>query len=329
MAQVRAGKTVAARAANVLSYIKSGLITSVPLLAITLAKYAFTANKTSSSLLLTKAVDERTNKLFALGILSLFGTAFQSGKLSLKVLMQVLVDPDNPEADYSGSNVGLPLRTSLNAIYSILTMENLDTIQPIDSIDLSKPDFRLEVFEEYETELATIMLQAAYRKSKILLAEYDYLIETFASKMIFNLVRHDSHSPESYNKVPLQDLPSEYKLLRIQLNSLAFEILGLDGTKFHPETWHDYIEALCYKHAATMDRLVDFHKAQELLEQTDALMFKISLPKVEKPGRTILESAPILSALRGMDPNRNTKVSYLRTLEFKENPNIGDYKPTK
>jgi len=321
MAQVRAAKTVAGRAANALSYIGSNLITSVPLLAITLARYAFTANRPSSFQILSKGSSERTMRLFALGILSLFGTAFQQGKLSLKVLMQVLVDPDNPEADFSGQAVGLPLRTSLNAIYSILTSEDGPDSHPVTSISLSNPDFREEVFEEYRTELATIMLQSAFKKAKVLLEQYDYLIEAFASSMISNV--YNVATPEV--PVPLADLPQDYRLLRIQLNSLAFEILGLDGTKYHPETWHDYIEDLCHRHARTLDQLVDFHQAQELLETTDSLMFKLSLPKVEKPGRTILESAPILSTLRNMDPNRNRKVSYLRTLEFKENPNIWGY----
>lgn len=308
LAQVRAGWRVAGRVANVLSFARSGLITSTSLLATTLSRYTFNNGRSASAMLMSKTHSIATTKLFALSILSLFGTFYQSGKMSLKELMTVLVNPHYEDADYSGEAVGLPLTTSLKAAYEVLRDS-----KPAEGLVWSKQEVRDEVFKEYSPELATIMLQTALKKSKVLYENYELLVQKFSRGFIIPLYYADGSSPT----VPMEDLPSDYKLLMIQLENFANHLLGLEFNIEHPEELYDELYALAYKQAKAHDRLVSFEEASKWLDKVEKMEFMLSLPEKEKPGRTVLESAPILGALRNMDPSRNVKASYINPPIFK------------
>lgn len=301
IAQVRAGWRVAGRVANALSFSNSGLITSSSLLAITLSRYAFSNGVASSHLV---RMNKRGTKLFALGILSLLGTLYQKGICSLKVLMTALVNPNYSDADYSGQAVGLPLRASLDAAFSMLKDA---TTGP--GITFSKQEVRDEIYDEYKSELATIMLQSALKKAQLLLGNSELLVQQFAQKTYFPPIYREGDSKVFGTKVPMEDLPSDYRLLLLQIENFTNWSLGLEFAKENPEDLYEEIYQLCYKQAKYNH--VSFEDASKWLERVESLEFKLTLQEKEKPGKTILESAPILGAVRQMDPNKFIRPTYL------------------
>lgn len=316
MAQVRAGWRVAGRVANALSFANSGLITSPSLLATALSRYVFSNGKSAPSLL-SKDSGVRV-KLFSLGILSLFGTLYQSGKVSLKELMTALVNPHYSEADYSGEAVGLPLRASLNAIFNIMNDSSSSSFEDREEIQWSKMETRTEVFDEYKYELATIMLQSALKKARVLYENYELYVHRYAEALW-----NKCYDMEDFKRViPNSDLPREYRLLDIQLHNLAERLLGLQDTTEHPEEVYERLYELALKQAKTHDRLVPFADAAKWLDRIETLEFKLTLPEKVAPGKTILESAPILGALRNMDPNKSVKVTYTQEARFKSVPSM-------
>jgi hypothetical protein len=309
LAQLRAGWRVAGRVANVLSFARSGLITSTSLLATTLSRYTFNNGRSASAMVFSKTKNVATTKLFALSILSLFGTFYQSGKMSLKELLTVLVNPHYEDADYSGEAVGLPLVTSIKAAYEVL----LDS-KPAEGLVWPGQEARDEVFKEYSPELATVMLQSALKKSKVLYEKYETHVRNFAGGMIIPVTNLVTGSMV----LDRTDLPSDYSLLLTQLDNFANHLLGLEFNIEHPEELYETIYDLAYKQAKAHDRLVSFEQASQWLERVENMEFTLSLPEKEKPGKTILESAPILSALRNMDPNRSIKATYVNPPIFKD-----------
>jgi len=309
LAQLRAGWKVAGRVANVLSFARSGLITSTSLLATTLSRYTFNNGRSASAMVFNKTKNIATTKLFSLSILSLFGTFYQSGRMSLKELLTVLVNPHYEDADYSGEAVGLPLVTSIKAAYEVLKDS-----KPAEGLVWPGQEARDEVFKEYSPELATIMLQSALKKAKVLYEKYETYVQIFADGMIIPVRNLDTELGE----LDRTDLPSDYRLLLTQLENFANHLLGLEFNVEHPEELYDTIYDLAYKQAKAHDRLVTFEQASQWLERVENMEFTLSLPKKEKPGITILESAPILNALRNMDPNRNIKATYVNPPKFKD-----------
>lgn len=261
-------------------------------------------------MLFSKTKNIATTKLFALSMLSLFGTFYQSGKMSLKELLTIIVDPHNEDADYSGEAVGLPLVTSIKAAYDILCNPRLEP----GSLSWPGQDQRDEVFDEYSPELATIMLQTALKKAKVLYENYERLVQKFAHGMIipvYNLTDYQLG-------VNTSDLSPEYQLLLVQIENFANNLLGLEFNVEHPEELYDELYDLAYKQAKSHDRLVSFEQASHWLEKVESMEFALSLPEKVKPGKTILESAPILSALRNMDPKLNIKATYCNPPRFSD-----------
>nr|WAY16628.1 putative RNA-dependent RNA polymerase [Binucleate Rhizoctonia mitovirus 15] len=305
IAQVRAGWRVAGRVANVLNFNNSGLLTSPSLLAITLARYAFSNGKPSS--LSTVNNSHRGKKYFALGILSLLGTMYQSGILPLRVVMTALVNPHYEEADYSGEAIGLPQRASLHAAFSMLR-----DATTADQISFSKQEVRDEVYKEYASELATVMLQSALKKAQLLLGNSELLVQQFSARTYYPPVYTEGDSKIFGTKVPMEDLPSDYRLLLIQIENFTNWTLGLEFAKEDPEWLYETIYDLAYKQAKYNH--ITFEEASRWLERVEALEYKLTLQDKVKPGKTILESAPILSAIRNMGPK--VRPSYLRPIHF-------------
>jgi len=301
LAQLRAGWRVAGRVANALAFAQSGLITSHSLLATTLSRYTFNNGRSASAMLFNKTSNVATTKLFSLSILSLFGTFHQSGKMSLKELLTVLVNPHYEDADYSGEAVGLPLVTSTKAAYEVI-----NGLKPAEGLVWPGQEARDEVFKEYSPELATVMLQSALKKAKLLYEQYESYVNKFARGLIIPV-----HNSTNTLGVDITDLPSDYSLLLIQLQNFANHLLGLEFNVEHPEELYDELYDLCYKHAKAQDRLVSFEQASNWLERVEKMEFTLTLPEQVAPGKTILESAPILAALRNMDPNRNIRATYV------------------
>nr|WGZ76274.1 putative RNA-dependent RNA polymerase [Rhizoctonia solani mitovirus IF] len=305
VAQVWAGWKVAGRVANALSFINTGLITSPVLLALSLSRSMLINRQLTTKEIFTKRSTSGL-KAMLIGSLSLLGVTHHNGKLPLSGVMTALVNPHNSEADFSDEAIGLPLRASLNVNYNILVKDELP--DPL----WSHMDARTEVCDEYKTELATVTLQSALKRAKALYENVDKYVHIFAMRLIVPW-----YNKEDYKKGFLRtDLPDELNLLIIQLHNYTEWMLGLQMTNEHPEDIYDELYDLACKHAESGDHLVTYERARSLLDKVEQLEYKLKLPERVKPEKTILETAPILGALRNMDPNRNIRPTYIRSAEY-------------
>lgn len=304
---------MASRVANAISFANAGLMSSVSLLAVTLSKYVFRHGQSSANKIFNNKNSIHTQRLIGLALLSLFGTLHHQGVVSLKELMTAIVDPRDEEFDYTGESVGIPVVASLNAIADILKERRSDVPTVRNQLTFSHPVEREEIFNEYKTEFPTIILQTALDKAKVLWENQDKYVAAYAHSLIFNVWDED------FSNLNIENLPSEYKLLLIQVNNFAENLLGLQDTKWHPEALYDHIYDLAYKHAKSGDRLIAFDEAVDLLDRVDALSFKLNSPEHLAPGKTIIESAPILEVIKGVDYRYMTKkLGYIHEFNFTE-----------
>jgi len=300
LAQVRAGWRVSGRVANALHYASAGLLeNSVSLLRLTLKSNAFSGGSPLSG---TKYSYRRD----ALGVLSLLGERFSKGVVPLRVLMQALINPNYSEADLNGDMTAIPLKASLDVAYSAL----VDGVCP-DPVPFSKLETRTEIFEEYESEISTTMLQDALKKAKDLYSNSELLLQTGSRRLYGGLYYLDATSLEL---PPVDDLPPEYQLLVAQFENYWNWMLGFEFAKENPEELYDELYALAYKHAKYNH--VTFQEALDWVERVEGLRFKLELIDPVKPGETILESAPILATLRAM--LKGVKPTWIDPVEFRE-----------
>lgn len=299
MVQLRAGWNVAGRVANCLQFANSGLITKPSLLAIALSRYAFSNGKMASN---PVNFGSRAKRLFSLGLLSIFGVFYQQGKMPLKLLMQALANPHYEDADYSGEAIDLPPKASLNVAFKLLS----DGVVPDDPF--SNMEQRSEVYKEYADELVDTMLQKALQKARVLYENSEELVQRFAQSLYFGEIY------ENGKRVPLSDLPSTHVELYIQIENFTNWMLGLEHTSTDPETLYDELYKVTYDNAKW--HRLSYEDAQRWLERIEALEFRLTLADPAPPGKTILESAPILGVLRNMDPTRKVRVTYFQAPAF-------------
>jgi hypothetical protein len=271
--QVRAGWNVGSRVANALSFSQSGFITSVSMLATVLSRYA---------------VVKLTPKELGLPTLALLGSLYQSGKLTHRMLAHAIVNPNYSDSDFEGEAVGLPVRASLIAAFAILN-DNL-TAYPF-----SKEDLREEVFNEYKSEFSTVLIQKALKKASFLYENSDVLLAKGGLQLWnqpFAVFGGAMHHPT------LEDMPSEMAVLAMSIENFFNELIGQDDAATTPESLHDEIYDIAYKHAKYNH--VKFEDALVLLDRVEALEFLYTLELPAGPGKTILETTPIISIMRNM-----------------------------
>jgi len=180
-----------------------------------------------------------------------------------------------------------------------------------DPVPFSKLETRTEIFEEYESEISTTMLQDALKKAKDLYSNSELLLQTGSRRLYGGLYYLDATSLEL---PPVDDLPPEYQLLVAQFENYWNWMLGFEFAKENPEELYDELYALAYKHAKYNH--VTFQEALDWVERVEGLRFKLELIDPVKPGETILESAPILATLRAM--LKGVKPTWIDPVEFRE-----------
>lgn len=288
--QVRAGWNVGSRVANALSFANTGLLTSPSLLASVLTRYANTSLDV---------------KDIGLGLLALLGSLYQSGKVTHRVLAGAIVDPSNEEADFEAEAVGLPVRDALMATHIAIN-------RPEGLIDYpwSHQDARNEVYDEYESEFATVLLQTALKRATRLYEDQELLLNQVATKMMM----YGVYCSELPGKSPeTMDMTPEYRLLLTQLEAFYLELIGQDDSKVNPETLYDRIYRILYKHSTYNH--VKVEEALALLEEVENLEFKYTLEEPTKPGKTVLETTPILTSMRQM-------TNFLKVRAIHNSPNF-------
>lgn len=290
--QVRAGWNVGARVANALSFANAGLLTSPSMLASVITRFANTS------------LDIRD---IGLGLLALLGSLYQKGIVTHRVLAEALVDPRNEDADFESEAVGLPTRACLLTAHIALTSGNLK------DYPWSHQDIREEVYDEYESEFATVLLQTALKKATRLYEDQDVLLNK-ASRQFLHGIWYNGKEVEP------SAMPRDYKLLLIQLENFYRSLIDQDNAKNNPETLHDKIYDVLYKHAKYNH--VSVAQALELLEEVEALEFKYTLEPPVGPGKTLIESTPILTSMRQITNFMKVRGMH-EALVFKPSPLVG------
>lgn len=299
--QVQAGWNVGGRVNNALAWIHSGLITSLPLLAMTLSR-----NTVNNRLSISDAVFRRkhtygTYKNLALSILGLLGNLHTIGRLSLVDFMQAIIDPNKGYSDFSSQTVGLPLKASLKAIYDSFG----DVQRPFNQLRFTKYEQRVDIFEENKTALVTTMLYLVRNQARDLLENYQAYMKIHADGILRYPYLLDGKTP-----APFEDLPQAWQALYQERDDIVNQLFGLHLTDNHPEfAMHlieSYISRTCVDFEGILqlewwpdDRL--YNEVVEISEWINAMAFKLKPFEVEPPKTTVLESAPILKLLRKAD----------------------------
>jgi hypothetical protein len=284
--QVRAGWNVGSRVANALSFSQTGLLTSVSLLATVLSRYA---------------VVKLTPKELGLPTLALLGSLFQQGKLTHRMLAHALVNPHYADSDFEGEAVGLPIRASLIAAFDILNDNPFN-------YPYSHEDLRDEVFKEYRSEFSQVLLAKALKKATILYENSDILLAKGAMQLwnypTATVALPDDPRNTKVLKVvtlvgpTLEDMPKDIAILAMQIENFFNMLIEQDDAAINPETLHDKVYAENYKFAKHTH--LKFDEAIKLLEEVESLEFKYTLKIPEAPGKTVLETTPIIGVMRNM-----------------------------
>jgi hypothetical protein len=284
--QVRAGWNVGSRVANALSFSQTGLLTSVSLLATVLSRYA---------------VVKLTPKELGLPTLALLGSLFQQGKLTHRMLAHALVNPHYADSDFEGEAVGLPIRASLIAAFDILKDNPFN-------YPYSHEDLRDEVFKEYRSEFSQVLLAKALKKATILYENSDILLAKGAMQL-WNYPTATVFLPDDPRNTKvlkvvtlvgptLEDMPKDIAILAMQIENFFNMLIEQDDAAINPETLHDRVYAENYKFAKHTH--LKFDEAIKLLEEVESLEFKYTLKIPEAPGKTVLETTPIIGVMRNM-----------------------------
>lgn len=277
LAQLQAGWSVGSRVANALQLSSTGLITSVGLLQTVLSRYA--------SLKLD-------NKNLGLGVMATLGSLLskKDSGVTLELLMHAIFDPLKPDFEYKGEAVGLPLAASLNALLAFLNGET-------PAYPFSKREARQELFKEYRSEISAEILDKAMEIAQRLYEE-DPHIDGARKLWVapYNLADFTKSQNLTY---VINDMPDSIKLLFIQVEGYFFnDILNMEFEKENPESFYEELEAALYKHAKGF--YFSFEEALEFLNRAEALEFKLTLNEPKAPGKTVIETSPILGIVRRM-----------------------------
>jgi len=284
LAQIRAGWKVGGRVSNALAFAKAGLLENTEsLLQAILSRNTFSKGRVVASY---RTSSVNSQKALSLGILALLGERFQNGILPLRTVMHAIIDPYIKDIDLKGNAIAIPIKASLHAAYQALVEPGKPQLYPFSLEWTREPKFL-----ENEDKLAIQLLRSALNKVKILRDQFDWFIAKNASELYFPL----HYSDEFAEEVPLADLPGPYLALHSEIEQFFMLLIGLEMN------WKDHPDAIYQDLYMEMDSTLLYEEALELHERVERLEFKLTPYEGKtKPGRIIHETAPILSALRGI-----------------------------
>lgn len=165
--QVLSGSSIGARVANAYSFIKRGLINTVPHLGQLLSG----SNEPTAF---------RNLKEVGLPAMSLLNLLTSEKLLELKDVLEVLVNPHIEDFDFEKAKFDLPLHSLLRHSLDCLKLENPPSIED----RFSGSDIRSEIVEELLPHLAATILQEALMKIKLLNRDYEHLLKIGALALV-------------------------------------------------------------------------------------------------------------------------------------------------
>jgi hypothetical protein len=170
-----------------------------------------------------------------------------------RVVIEALINPRYEEFDWEKADFQLPLR-------AILQFE-LDVLNGLwnGTYPFSKEELRREIADELHAELSAIVLQHALYKAKILLKDYEALLENASSHLV-RLIDHRAPWPE------------DEKILKYQLSGFFQDIIEDWDKDTDILEFVESVEDALYEHAKYSN--VTFEKALDWLDQTEAVIYK-------------------------------------------------------
>nr|UIW13832.1 MAG: RNA-dependent RNA polymerase [Rhizoctonia solani mitovirus 60] len=291
MAQIRAGWRVGGRVANALAFAKAGLLeNSVSLLTAILSRNTFSKGRVLPEYRVSSVSSQ---KALGLGVLALLGERFQNGIIPLRTVVHAIIEPSSG-LDLKGDAIAIPIKASLQAAYQALVEGTKPQVNPF-----SHQDKRDRVFMSVEYKLPMQILHSALNKVILLRDQYDWFIAKNASELYFPLHYAEASGEVSgrtfLEKVPLTDLPGPYLALVTEIEQFFEMLIGLEMN------WSDRPEAIYQDLYQDMDATLYYEEALEHSNRVDSCEFKLKPYEGKvKPGKTIHETAPLMSFIRGI-----------------------------
>nr|WMI40069.1 MAG: RNA-dependent RNA polymerase [Rhizoctonia cerealis duamitovirus] len=290
--QLMAGVSGGSRLANVLSFAKSGHLTSIPILLSLLTAGAQTS------------VSALKSKLTQVGVLSLLGSLYNQGKTSLMTLVTALI---SPKEGLHGDTIGIPTQAVLHYSYERLMDGTLSKDK--DPIPWSHSDQREDVFMEHEDFLTVSALLSATKKAENALKDWKKWLRQFSYNLHCPPVRFETNEKPTLvqghkvyldRMVGLEEsfsvLPSDYQDLVLRATEFAGQALGIG---FWSEDPAELVEEC-------RDTLVEFqsglHWPKTTLEEAMALEARVDsfkdqlyiVEKIDSPDM-VVTTTPVLS----------------------------------
>jgi len=231
--QVMSQTSIGARVADSVTWVRQGLINTIPALGAILSKYG-------------SSTDFSKIKSVGLEAISLLGLLFHKGIIEHRIVVESLINPQYKEDfDWDKAVFSLPLRSILKWSLTCLRGE-----YDKDTYPFSHESLRKEVYNELETELSAVVLQLALYKAKLLNRDYDSILEKGSQSLIR---KKDDKTLNASITGFFEDV-----IINLRSDMDVLELL-------------DRVESTLYLHAKIGN--VDLVKALSILDEVEAMVF--------------------------------------------------------
>lgn len=185
-------------------------------------------------------------KEVGLPALSLLGLLHRNGVLEHRVVIESLINPRFEDFDWEKAEFLLPLRSILQLELKVLSG------QWDGSYPFSHEDVRKEVSDEMWPDLSATVLQSALYKGRLLLKDYESLVDTGAQTWLIGLTKSD-------------------RVLRAGINGLFQDLIENWERDMDINELVDDVENALYRHAKYP--VISYTEAERYLERVETMIF--------------------------------------------------------
>lgn len=277
--QLIAEDSALGRINQVIYFARKGLISSLPMLLLTLSKRAVDKN-----LPLNK--EKLLNPL-----LSILGHLVNSGKITLESAVSFIVDPQDEDMEWM-DNPSLPFTMT-----SQFVLRALNSSEPLEN-PLPNYSERLSILKEEAQigHMANSLVRDALSRIKLFLGQYDQILDGFARALVVS--PSDRLDPKGISD-PLVTYDDFDSITKAQLRSFAEWSLLKDRD---PQDLYDELYDFVYEIGAD---LPDIHQCQILADKVDNFISSINYLPLSK-AMTKSEVPALLKELRNAGSLVNT-----------------------
>jgi hypothetical protein len=313
--QVLAGNSIGARVNNVLAFAKSGLITSLSLLAVTLSKYLFKGKTPSSHLIFTSKDSNRKDRVISLGILATLGSLCNNNIMSLEALMTILQDPKGSK-ELIGNSTAVPIQASMKLILQVLSGLSQGQVVSADcSQYFSQWKKRESIYKGFHIDFYKFMILSLIDRGTIFAQSFVERMRENCLTLVGSLHYLSDDHGKFFEPVEFEHL---HPFIQGMYDELASDDFGYKVFNVHPyadpledilkelysmkdqksfEEYQQEVDAIEEIYGVLPDDLkpvmkeITLSKVLRIQDELEQLIFKVNPPLVSKPGKFIMESA--------------------------------------